>query len=57
MSELLTIEETCDRLRVSRSTVYRLIAERQLKVVKVRRSTLVSAAEIERYVKTRERLA
>lgn len=58
MSELLTLEEAGRRLGgVSKRTVQRLIADRQLKVVKVRRSSFVTLDELERYVKARQRLA
>ena len=48
---LLTIEEAAKYLRVSRRTVYRLHAERRLAFVKVRGSSLVTEAELERYVR------
>jgi excisionase family DNA binding protein len=57
MSELLTIKEAGERLRVSPRTVQRLIADRQIKVVKIRRSSFVTLDELERYVKARQRLA
>lgn len=57
MSQLLTIAEAAEVLHVSRRTVQRLIAARELRVVKVRRSTRVSADELARYAKARERLA
>ena len=58
MSELLTLEEAGRRLGgVSKRTIQRLIADRQLKVVKVRRTPFVTIDELERYVKARQRLA
>lgn len=55
MSALRTIGEAAELLRVSRRTVYRLIAERKLRVTKVRGSSFVTDAEIDRYVKAAER--
>lgn len=55
MSALLTIAETAERLRVSRRTVYRLIAEKKLRVTKVRGSSFVADAELDRYVRAAER--
>jgi excisionase family DNA binding protein len=57
VSALLTIAEAARALNVSTRTVQRLIADRQIKVVKVRRSTRVTADEVARYAKARERLA
>ncbi len=56
MAELLSLDEVARRLGgISRRTVYRLIADRKLRVTKVRGSSFVTAAEIERYVRTAER--
>lgn len=55
MSELLTIAEAAARLRVSVRTVYRLIADRKLRVVKVRGSSFVRETEIGRYLENAER--
>lgn len=58
MSELLTLEQAGLRLGgVSKRTVQRLVADGQIRVVKIRRSTFVSLDELERYVKARQRLA
>lgn len=59
---LLTIPETAAQLRVSRTTVYRLINEGHLATVDISRvpghtRTRVSRAAITRYVKDRERQA
>jgi len=40
---------------ISRRTVYRLIADHKLRVTKVRGSSFVSQAEIERYLRAAER--
>jgi excisionase family DNA binding protein len=52
---LWTVPETAERLRVSRRTVYRLIADRRLKITKVRGGTFVSEAEILRFLRDAER--
>ena len=57
MSELLTVQEAASRLRVSRRTLYRLIAERRIAVTKVRGSSFVTELELERYVKAAGRRA
>lgn len=56
MSELLSLDEVAQRLGgISRRTVYRLIADRKLRITKVRGSSFVTEAEIERYIKAAER--
>ena len=57
MTELRTLDESAKRLRVSRRTVYRLIAERRLKLTKVGGSSFVAEAELERYLRAAERKA
>jgi excisionase family DNA binding protein len=53
-SELaLTTAETCERLKVSRTTVWRLVQAGKLTPVRVtQRTTLYSAAEVERFAST-----
>jgi excisionase family DNA binding protein len=48
--ELLTQKEAADRLRVSKRTVERLIASKQLRPTKIGARTLISIAELEAYV-------
>ena len=55
MGELLTVPETATRLRVHRATVYRLIHDGKLRLTKVRGSSFVKEAEIERYLRAAER--
>lgn len=56
MSELLDLGEVARRLGgISRRTVYRLIADRKLRVTKVRGSSFVTEVELERYIRTAER--
>lgn len=52
---LLNVEEAALRLRVSRATVYRLIKDGRLRLTKIRGSSFVTQAEIERYLRTAER--
>ncbi len=53
----LTIAESCVYLRVSRRTLYRLIADGRVSVVKVRSRSFVRKAELDRYLKAAERAA
>ncbi len=56
MPELLTLEEAGKRLGgVSRRTVERLIRERKLAKTKVRGSSFVESAELERYIRQSQR--
>ena len=55
MSALRTIAEAAELLRVSRRTVYRLISEKKLRMTKVRGSSFIAEAELERYMKAAER--
>jgi excisionase family DNA binding protein len=50
MSELLTLEEVADRLRVSRRTVERLVAAGRVRTVKIGRRRLVTEKEIEAFI-------
>lgn len=47
---LLTVPEAAERLRVSRSSVYRLFDAGELRWVRVSASRRVSAAEINRFI-------
>lgn len=47
---LLTIKEAAAALRLSRSTIYQLIGNKQLEVIKIGRSTRVSASRIDEIV-------
>jgi excisionase family DNA binding protein len=57
MTELLTLNEVADRLRVSTRTVRRLVASGQIRVVKIARRTLVKASEVDAYVAAASRRA
>jgi excisionase family DNA binding protein len=50
VSELYTIDEVAERLRVSRRTVQRLVADGRIRPVYVGRKPLVTARELEAYV-------
>jgi excisionase family DNA binding protein len=49
-SELLTVAETCDLLRVSRWTFYRLIQSGQLRSVTIGRSRRITRRALQRYI-------
>lgn len=55
MSELLTIDEVADRLRVGKRTVERFVATGEIPSVKVGRRRLVPQTELERYVRQAQR--
>ena len=48
--ELLTLPEVQERLRVSRATIYKMFNDGQLRRVKVRDRTLVSAESVDAYL-------
>ena len=47
---LLTIEEACQFLGLSRSTVYRLIADGELRLIKVYNRSLIARRDLDGYV-------
>lgn len=49
MSELLTVDEVAERLRVGVRTVERMIATGELASLKIRRRRFVSAEAVEAY--------
>lgn len=55
MSELLTIQETADRLRVGRRTVERFVAGGELASVKVGRRRFIPADALERFLRAAEK--
>lgn len=57
MTELLTLSEVASHLRVSLSTIRRLVASGQLRVVKVGRRPLVTTKELEVYLAAAARSA
>lgn len=50
MTDLLTLDESAQRLRVSTRTVQRLIASGQIRPIHIGRRTLITVKEIEAYV-------
>jgi excisionase family DNA binding protein len=55
VTELLTVPEVADRLRVSRRTVERLISAGNLRTLHVGRRTLVTSRELAAFVAASER--
>lgn len=49
-SDLLTVPEACDQLRVSRWMFYRLIHQQRISTITIGRRRLVSAREIDRFL-------
>lgn len=47
-----TVAEAADHLRVSRSYVYELIAEKKIRPVKLGKRTLVQGAELYRFMRS-----
>lgn len=56
-SELLTIPQVAERLKVSRNTVYRLISAGELPVVEVGSVSRVSEKALQEYVDRNTRVA
>ena len=50
MTELLTLREVADRLRVSVRTVQRLVASGQIRPIHIGRRTLITEREVETYL-------
>jgi excisionase family DNA binding protein len=51
VSELLTIDEVADRLRVGKRSVERWVAEGEIASVKIGRRRLVAETELERFLR------
>jgi excisionase family DNA binding protein len=49
-SALLTVPEACERLRISRWSLYRLIQQQDLRTVTIGRRRFVARDELERFV-------
>ena len=52
--KLLSIQEACTRLSLSRSTVYTLIKKGELKTVNIGTRRLINSMEIDRYIQDLE---
>jgi excisionase family DNA binding protein len=50
MSELLTLAEVAERLRVGKRTVERMVAAGELRSLRIRRRRFVDEREVERYL-------
>ena len=50
MSQLLSLSEVCMRASISRSTLYRLIQNRRINVVKIGRAVRIPETEIEAFI-------
>lgn len=55
MSELLTLDEVAERLRIGKRTAERLIATGELRSLKVGRRRFIEELELERYVRVASR--
>jgi excisionase family DNA binding protein len=55
VSELLTVQETADRLRLGKRTVERLISRGEIRSVLLGRRRLVAEDEVERVLRLAER--
>ncbi|KKK46957.1 hypothetical protein LCGC14_3160030 [marine sediment metagenome] len=47
---MLTIIEVAKKLKVSRQTVYRLVNDDEIKIIKVRGSTRIEETELDAYI-------
>lgn len=54
MTKILTVAEVCDILQVSRTTVYRIIKEKELKAIKIRKTVRVKESDLEEYLSSYE---
>jgi excisionase family DNA binding protein len=50
--ELLTIREACDRLKLSRASLYRLIQSGRLPTVRIGRSRRIVSEDLDRFITT-----
>lgn len=51
MSKLLSFSEVCRRASISRSTLYRLIQNRRINVVKIGRAVRIPETELDAFIK------
>jgi len=54
MTQLLTVAEVAAMLRVSRATVYRLVRNAALPVVKIGADMRIDPADVERWLESRK---
>jgi excisionase family DNA binding protein len=53
---VLTVDEACAALSISRASLYRLFRQKKLKVVRIGKITRVRFEELVRFIKASERL-
>lgn len=54
--QLISINEACKALSISRPTFYRIIRKRELSIIRIGRKSLLSVSEIKAYIeKLKER--
>ena len=53
MSELLTIKEVAERLKISYFNAYRYIREEKIKSIKLEREYRIREEDLEKYLKSR----
>ena len=52
---VLTVDEVCSALRISKASLYRLFRQKKLKVVRIGNLTRVRFEELVRFIKASER--
>ena len=57
MHQLYTVQDVCNRLALSRATLYRLIKSGQIEPVKIRSLTRFTEASIDRFLKANQTAA
>ncbi len=50
MPEILTVKEACQILKVSKTTLYRIVREKELKAIKVRKSIRIKKEDLISYI-------
>lgn len=50
-SQVFTVEEAAQRLRVSRATLYRIAETNEIRISKIRGRSIITGGEIARYIK------
>ena len=50
MPEILTVKEACQILKVSKTTLYRIVREKEHKAIKVRKSIRIKKEDLISYI-------
>ena len=50
MPEILTVKEACQILKISKTTLYRIVREKELKAIKVRKSIRIKKEDLISYI-------